>query len=88
MDCNLIFRKKRASEEEIFEYYRDSYYREWGEDQEGCVRETIYLDALRFMEQSGYSSKILFQPLHLFGADFTDIMVPGLVLVLLDTHRV
>ncbi|MCK4786126.1 MAG: class I SAM-dependent methyltransferase [Desulfobacteraceae bacterium] len=51
LDCNLIFRQRKGSEEEIFEYYRDSYYGEWGEDQEGCVRETIYLDALRFMEK-------------------------------------
>lgn len=49
-DCNLIFRQRKGGEQEIVEYYRSGYYREWGEDQEGPLRKPIYLDALRFME--------------------------------------
>jgi 2-polyprenyl-3-methyl-5-hydroxy-6-metoxy-1,4-benzoquinol methylase len=50
-ECDLIFRQERGSEKEIVEYYRSGYYREWGEDQEGYLRETIYSDALRFIEE-------------------------------------
>jgi len=50
-ECNLIFRQERGSEKKLVEYYRNGYYREWGEDQEGYLRGTIYSDALRFIEE-------------------------------------
>jgi 2-polyprenyl-3-methyl-5-hydroxy-6-metoxy-1,4-benzoquinol methylase len=31
-------------------YYQNSYFKEWGDDQAGDLRDTIYLDALRFLE--------------------------------------
>jgi len=49
-NCNLIFREKHESEENIANYYRNNFYEDWGDDQEGRLRDTIYLDALRFLE--------------------------------------
>jgi len=59
LDCNLIFRQKRANQEEIFKYYRHSYYGEWGEDQQDCLREAIFLDALGFIEKHGNKGVLL-----------------------------
>jgi 2-polyprenyl-3-methyl-5-hydroxy-6-metoxy-1,4-benzoquinol methylase len=54
-----MFRQKRASEQEIFEYYRNTYYGEWGGDQEGSLRQEIYLDAFRFLEEHGKKGVLL-----------------------------
>ena len=49
-NCNLIFREKLNSENDLTAYYRNSYFQDWGHDQEGDLRDTIYLDALKFLE--------------------------------------
>ena len=49
-NCNLIFREKLNSENELTAYYRNSYFQDWGDDQEGDLRDIIYLDALNFLE--------------------------------------
>lgn len=49
-NCNLIFREKLKSENDITAYYRNRYFQDWGDDQNGDLRDTIYLDALKFLE--------------------------------------
>lgn len=48
--CNLVYRQIKIFDEAIVDYYRNSYYREWGQDQESLKREIIYLDALEILE--------------------------------------